>query len=235
MQANNLRLWRCPLTFPPGIFRGSGGLRVTSGRTCGPSCTWRSRVTMLLSFISVGTLLFSLLLCYSTKLTTVFPHQPLRIIGFISSLFCRCYRFHSCVTHKRFRDQHHVIQFLLCTLEVTLQSVSICVGHHVCTVHVYKSIDLKMLHGQLKHTHTWQGFISAETGVSVFFCSSTGTMLVPTLTFWGLNTLLLVVDTTGKPSFITRYRIQLDKNNPVCGTQVLSPSSGPHREGLKCV
>lgn len=43
----------------------------------------------------------------------------------------------------------------------------------------------------------------------------TGTMLMPTLTFWLLNALLLVVDTTGKPSFITRYRIQVDKNNPV--------------------
>lgn len=53
-------------------------------------------------------------------------------------------------------------------------------------------------------------------------------MLLPSLTFWGLNALLLVVDTTGKPSFITRYRIQLDKNNPVCEMfrQVLSLSSG---------
>lgn len=61
-------------------------------------------------------------------------------------------------------------------------------------------------------------------------------MLAPTLTFWGLNALLLVVDTTGKPSFITRYRIQLDKNNPVCETPVLSLSSALPREGLKvCV
>ncbi|KAM3601925.1 uncharacterized protein V6R79_021370 [Siganus canaliculatus] len=42
-----------------------------------------------------------------------------------------------------------------------------------------------------------------------------GTMFFPTLTFWGLNALLLMVDTTGAPSFITRYRIQTDKNNPV--------------------
>ncbi|XP_013884030.1 fatty acid hydroxylase domain-containing protein 2 [Austrofundulus limnaeus] len=42
-----------------------------------------------------------------------------------------------------------------------------------------------------------------------------GTMLAPTLAFWGLNGLLLLVDITGKPSFITRYRIQEDKNNPV--------------------
>ncbi|XP_056141025.1 fatty acid hydroxylase domain-containing protein 2 isoform X2 [Lampris incognitus] len=42
-----------------------------------------------------------------------------------------------------------------------------------------------------------------------------GTMLVPTLVFWVSNALLLLVDTTGKPSFITRYRIQVDKNNPV--------------------
>lgn len=42
-----------------------------------------------------------------------------------------------------------------------------------------------------------------------------GTMLLPTLAYWGSNSLLLLVDTTGKPSFITRYRIQVDKNNPV--------------------
>ncbi|KAG1924689.1 fatty acid hydroxylase domain-containing protein 2-like [Pimephales promelas] len=42
-----------------------------------------------------------------------------------------------------------------------------------------------------------------------------GTMLVPTLSFWLFNALLMLVDTTGKPSFITRYRIQPDKNNPV--------------------
>lgn len=40
-------------------------------------------------------------------------------------------------------------------------------------------------------------------------------MLVPTLSFWLFNALLMLVDTTGKPSFITRYRIQPDKNNPV--------------------
>lgn len=60
-------------------------------------------------------------------------------------------------------------------------------------------------------------------------------MLIPALVHGGLNALLLVVDTTGKPSFITRYRIQPDKNNPVCETQVPSLSSSPHREGLKCV
>ncbi|XP_051955324.1 fatty acid hydroxylase domain-containing protein 2 [Xyrauchen texanus] len=42
-----------------------------------------------------------------------------------------------------------------------------------------------------------------------------GTMLVPTLSFWLLNVLLMVVDSTGKPSFITQYRIQMDKNSPV--------------------
>ncbi|KAM9788662.1 fatty acid hydroxylase domain-containing protein 2 [Neosynchiropus ocellatus] len=42
-----------------------------------------------------------------------------------------------------------------------------------------------------------------------------GTMLVPSVAFWGSNALLLIVDTTGKPSFITRYRIQQDKNSPV--------------------
>ncbi|XP_055004290.1 fatty acid hydroxylase domain-containing protein 2 [Boleophthalmus pectinirostris] len=42
-----------------------------------------------------------------------------------------------------------------------------------------------------------------------------GTMLVPTVVFWLTNALLLFVDITAKPSFITKYRIQQDKNNPV--------------------
>lgn len=42
-----------------------------------------------------------------------------------------------------------------------------------------------------------------------------GTMLVPSLVMWSFNGLLMLVDTTGKPSFITRYRIQMDKNSPV--------------------
>ncbi|XP_066572573.1 fatty acid hydroxylase domain-containing protein 2 [Amia ocellicauda] len=42
-----------------------------------------------------------------------------------------------------------------------------------------------------------------------------GTMIVPTLSFWLFNSVLMVADLTGKPTFITRYRIQMDKNNPV--------------------
>ncbi|XP_021067384.2 fatty acid hydroxylase domain-containing protein 2 [Mus pahari] len=42
-----------------------------------------------------------------------------------------------------------------------------------------------------------------------------GVVLVPGLCFWGFNGLLLLVDTTGKPTFISRYRIQLGKNEPV--------------------
>ncbi|KAG7261668.1 hypothetical protein CRUP_010874 [Coryphaenoides rupestris] len=42
-----------------------------------------------------------------------------------------------------------------------------------------------------------------------------GTMLAPFLAFWITNGLLLLVDMTGRPSFITRYRVQADKNNPV--------------------
>lgn len=59
---------------------------------------------------------------------------------------------------------------------------------------------------------------------SLFFL---GTMLAPTLAFWGSNALLLWVDITGTPSFITRYRIQLDKNNPVDPAKL--------RQALKCV
>lgn len=59
-------------------------------------------------------------------------------------------------------------------------------------------------------TKVYVGFEGHET--ALFYL---GSMLVPTLAFWGTNCLLLLVDTTGKPSFITRYRIQPDKNNPV--------------------
>jgi len=47
---------------------------------------------------------------------------------------------------------------------------------------------------------------------SLFFL---GTMLLPFIVFWGSNLLFLLVDITGKPSFIIRYRIQVDKNSPV--------------------
>nr|KAF6479937.1 fatty acid hydroxylase domain containing 2 [Molossus molossus] len=43
----------------------------------------------------------------------------------------------------------------------------------------------------------------------------TGATHLSTLSFWTLNGLLLVVDTTGKPNFISRYRIQVGKNEPV--------------------
>ncbi|XP_023840548.1 fatty acid hydroxylase domain-containing protein 2 isoform X1 [Salvelinus sp. IW2-2015] len=42
-----------------------------------------------------------------------------------------------------------------------------------------------------------------------------GAMCVPFAAFWGSNLLLMLVDYTGMPNFITRYRIQVDKNNPV--------------------
>ncbi|KAG8509248.1 Fatty acid hydroxylase domain-containing protein 2 [Galemys pyrenaicus] len=41
-----------------------------------------------------------------------------------------------------------------------------------------------------------------------------GATQVPALLFWAFNGLLLVVDTTGKPHFISRYRIQQGKNEP---------------------
>ncbi|KAL2094778.1 hypothetical protein ACEWY4_009497 [Coilia grayii] len=61
---------------------------------------------------------------------------------------------------------------------------------------------------------TWSKLLLHFEGreATLFFL---GTMLVPVASFWLLNGLLMVADFTGKPSFITRYRIQLDKNNPV--------------------
>lgn len=71
-----------------------------------------------------------------------------------------------------------------------------------------------------KWTHNeGPGWVKGSLIVILFI--SIGTMLAPTLAFWGSNALLLWVDITGTPSFITRYRIQLDKNNPVSSRFVL--------------
>ncbi|NWY57455.1 FXDC2 protein, partial [Chionis minor] len=42
-----------------------------------------------------------------------------------------------------------------------------------------------------------------------------GAAAVPGLAFWCFNGIFIVADLTGKPTFITRYRIQLGKNDPV--------------------
>nr|XP_060621505.1 fatty acid hydroxylase domain-containing protein 2 [Anolis sagrei ordinatus]XP_060621506.1 fatty acid hydroxylase domain-containing protein 2 [Anolis sagrei ordinatus]XP_060621507.1 fatty acid hydroxylase domain-containing protein 2 [Anolis sagrei ordinatus]XP_060621508.1 fatty acid hydroxylase domain-containing protein 2 [Anolis sagrei ordinatus]XP_060621509.1 fatty acid hydroxylase domain-containing protein 2 [Anolis sagrei ordinatus]XP_060621510.1 fatty acid hydroxylase domain-containing len=42
-----------------------------------------------------------------------------------------------------------------------------------------------------------------------------GPALTSGLVFWGFNGILLIADMTGKPRFITQYRIQLGKNDPV--------------------
>ncbi|KAG7232123.1 hypothetical protein INR49_009527 [Caranx melampygus] len=62
---------------------------------------------------------------------------------------------------------------------------------------------------QNQWTKAYQAFEGHDAALFYF-----GTMFFPTLTFWATNALLLLVDTTGKPAFITRYRIQTDKNNP---------------------
>ncbi|XP_068134401.1 fatty acid hydroxylase domain-containing protein 2 [Hyperolius riggenbachi] len=54
----------------------------------------------------------------------------------------------------------------------------------------------------------------------ILFCL--GAMAVPTLFFWVYNALLMFVDLTGKPNFITRYRIQQGKNEPVELARLLS-------------
>ncbi|XP_051023231.1 fatty acid hydroxylase domain-containing protein 2-like [Acomys russatus] len=60
----------------------------------------------------------------------------------------------------------------------------------------------------------WENLLSTFEGKEwILFIIGAG--LVPALCFWVLNGLLLLVDTTGKPSSISRYRIQLGKNEPV--------------------
>ena len=42
-----------------------------------------------------------------------------------------------------------------------------------------------------------------------------GTLIVSSLAFWLFNLPFLIVDTTGRPSFILQYKIQDNKNVPV--------------------
>lgn len=42
-----------------------------------------------------------------------------------------------------------------------------------------------------------------------------GTILFTNAVIWGANAILLILDTTGKPSFLLKYKIQEDKNVPV--------------------
>ncbi|XP_047412122.1 fatty acid hydroxylase domain-containing protein 2 [Sciurus carolinensis] len=60
----------------------------------------------------------------------------------------------------------------------------------------------------------WERLLSAFEGKE-WILFILGTTQVPCLIFWAFNGLLLVVDTTGKPNFISRYRIQAGKNEPV--------------------
>ncbi|XP_030066989.1 fatty acid hydroxylase domain-containing protein 2-like isoform X2 [Microcaecilia unicolor] len=48
-----------------------------------------------------------------------------------------------------------------------------------------------------------------------------GAGLIPMLTFWFFSGILMVIDVTEKPSFITRYRIQLGENSPVDSVKLL--------------
>ncbi|EDL07776.1 fatty acid hydroxylase domain-containing protein 2 [Mus musculus] len=60
----------------------------------------------------------------------------------------------------------------------------------------------------------WEKLLSTFEGYE-WILYYIGVILVPGLCFWGLSGLLLLVDTTEKPTFISRYRIQRGKNEPV--------------------
>nr|KAF6446710.1 fatty acid hydroxylase domain containing 2 [Rousettus aegyptiacus] len=60
----------------------------------------------------------------------------------------------------------------------------------------------------------WERLLSTFEGKE-WMLFMMGATQVPSLFFWSFNGLLLVVDTTGKPNFISRYRIQVGKNEPV--------------------
>ncbi|XP_043841734.1 fatty acid hydroxylase domain-containing protein 2 [Dromiciops gliroides] len=65
----------------------------------------------------------------------------------------------------------------------------------------------------------WEKLLSTFAGKEwiLFYL---GTVITPSLLFWSFNAFLLVVDTTGKPHFISRYRIQDGKNDPVDSTKL---------------
>ena len=42
-----------------------------------------------------------------------------------------------------------------------------------------------------------------------------GTLVVTNVTFWGVNALFMFMDITNKPFFLTKYKVQEDKNVPV--------------------
>ncbi|XP_044133823.1 fatty acid hydroxylase domain-containing protein 2 [Bufo gargarizans] len=42
-----------------------------------------------------------------------------------------------------------------------------------------------------------------------------GVVIIPSLSFWMYNAILMMIDLTGKPNFLTQYKIQIGKNDPV--------------------
>ncbi|XP_019639359.1 PREDICTED: fatty acid hydroxylase domain-containing protein 2-like [Branchiostoma belcheri] len=62
--------------------------------------------------------------------------------------------------------------------------------------------------------HQW-GLVYDLFGEDEHLLGALGTFLVPTLVFWLVNGSLLVVDVTGQPAALLRYKIQEEKNVPV--------------------
>ncbi|XP_066271951.1 fatty acid hydroxylase domain-containing protein 2-like isoform X2 [Branchiostoma lanceolatum] len=62
--------------------------------------------------------------------------------------------------------------------------------------------------------HQW-GLVYDLFGEDERLLGSLGTLLVPSLVFWLVNGFLLVVDVTGQPAALLRYKIQEEKNVPV--------------------
>jgi hypothetical protein len=44
----------------------------------------------------------------------------------------------------------------------------------------------------------------------------TATTVITTAAFWVPNLFMLYMDLTGRPKFLTQYKVQTDKNVPVC-------------------
>ncbi|XP_025087115.1 fatty acid hydroxylase domain-containing protein 2-like [Pomacea canaliculata] len=58
-------------------------------------------------------------------------------------------------------------------------------------------------------------------GRDAFFTSVVGTVVFTSAVFWLINIFFIVLDVTGKPAVLLRYKVQPDKNRPVSSDSLL--------------
>ncbi|NXA32106.1 FXDC2 protein, partial [Eudromia elegans] len=123
----------------------------------------------------------------------------------------------------KLKSQQHVLTVVACSQEemiwdaVKITAYVLVVGLLTFTA-LMNSVSWYIQEIWETSGHFWQAkwlklynfFEGREWAIFLF-----GAALVPSLVFWSFNGILMVADVTGKPTFITRYRIQLGKNDPV--------------------